>query len=427
MPKKSAAGRGMKREGEGEGGSLSSAKVTKTVAEGEWRASTIRERDLLRLVAERVVQEEGPSLPGRDNSPPQCQECWLKKLTKEERRDIPELMKRIKALKDKGITGESVAYSFIEGRIQPLQQRVHLGFEYQGFQDPSRMARDVPSVEEIMRRADLERFRSDPAEPMFEEPAQDPPVERDAGDAAADRPRPQRVVTWKWRTAAAANTVTSRQAMKLETPKPATSSTAQVGTSEHSLPKKPVAESIAEPPIIEDVPAVNEGKDLEPPASPEVELETEAPGTTPGPTIEEGTRTDQQGVASTFGQQDAPRASRAQEEHEVPEDSRVPKHQEGEVPRPKAELLEDPLLEPETVSLMLELGCRFTNYTKTLIDRSTRKSALLNQIGDVLLRTHEAEDGLEDEKDKNARLQEELATLKTSHRDAMIDQQRKHW
>ncbi|RLM42323.1 uncharacterized protein C2845_PMPSC056041 [Panicum miliaceum] len=59
IPKKSAAGRGRKREGEGEGGSPPSAKVAKMVVEGNWRASTIRERDLLQLVAERVLQEEG--------------------------------------------------------------------------------------------------------------------------------------------------------------------------------------------------------------------------------------------------------------------------------------------------------------------------------------------------------------------------------
>ncbi|RLN42538.1 hypothetical protein C2845_PM01G40950 [Panicum miliaceum] len=388
MPRKSTAGRGKKREGEGEGGSPPSAKVAKTVAEGEWRASTIRERDLLRLIAEQAflgirphfnlfrhlfhlkqqpdennpalvggagvqlrdkalyleyttpstlsewhaqwfyIENHQPSLHGWDNSPPQRQECWLKKLTKEERRDIPELMKRIKALKDKGVTGESVAYSFIERRIQLLQQRVHPCFEYQGLQDPSRMARDVPSVEEIMRRVtrlfkgvNLEpyiprlfgadnsldpRFRSDPPELIFEEPAQNPPTKRSAGDAVADPPRPQLVATRKWRTAAATNTATGRQATKLETPKPTTSNTAQVGTSEHSLPKELVVESTAEPPIVEDVPAVNEGKDLEPLASPKVEPEMEAPGTTPGPTVEEGTRTDQQGVASIPGQQDAP-------------------------------------------------------------------------------------------------------------------------
>ncbi|RLN04362.1 uncharacterized protein C2845_PM13G09690 [Panicum miliaceum] len=255
MPRKSAAGHGKKRGSEGRDESLPPAKVARTAAEGKWRASTIRERDMLRLIAERVLQEEGVvewRTAGSDSSP------W-----------------------------------------------------------------------------------------------------ENMGDTV----------------------------MKSETPKPATSSTAQVGTSEHSLPKEPVAESTAEPPIVEDVPAVNEGKDLEPP--------------------------------------DAPRTSQAQEEHEVPESSRVSEHQEGEVPCPKAELLEDPLMKPERVSLMLELSRRFTEYTKSLIDRSREKSALLYQIGDVLPRTHETEDILEAQKAKNAKLQEELAALKASHRDAIIDEQRK--
>ncbi|RLN08342.1 retrotransposon protein, putative, unclassified [Panicum miliaceum] len=135
MPKKSAVGRGRKREGDGDGGSPPSVKFAKTVAEGSsWRNSTIKERDLLRLVAERAlylkytiprslsgchaqwfyIGNHQPSLPKRDNSPPQHQECWLKKPTEEECRNIPELMQRIKVLKDKGVTGESVAYSFIE-------------------------------------------------------------------------------------------------------------------------------------------------------------------------------------------------------------------------------------------------------------------------------------------------------------------------
>ncbi|RLN09295.1 retrotransposon protein, putative, Ty3-gypsy subclass [Panicum miliaceum] len=212
MPRKSIAGRRKKRGSEGGDESSPLAKVAKTAAEGEWRSSTIWERDLLLFVAERAflgirphfnlfrhlfhlkpqpdehnpalvggagvklcdkvlyleyttlgslsgwhrqwfyIWNHKPSLPGRDDSPPQCQECWLEKLTEEESRDIPELMARIKALKDKGITEESVAYSFIERRIQPLQQRVHLGFEYKGIRNPARLARDVPFIEEIMRR-----------------------------------------------------------------------------------------------------------------------------------------------------------------------------------------------------------------------------------------------------------------------------------
>jgi hypothetical protein len=46
--------------------------------------------------------------------------------------NIPELVKRICALMAKGVTGASVAYSFFEHRIQPLQKRVTFGYDYCG-------------------------------------------------------------------------------------------------------------------------------------------------------------------------------------------------------------------------------------------------------------------------------------------------------
>ncbi|RLN24969.1 uncharacterized protein C2845_PM07G11360 [Panicum miliaceum] len=75
---------------------------------------------------------------------------------------------------------------------------------------------------------------------------------------------------------------------------------------------------------------------------------------------------------------------------------------------------------------MLEFGRRFMDYTQSLIGRSREKSVLLQRIRDVLLRTHKTEDDLEAEKAKNAQLEEELNTLKTSHRNEIIDMQRKH-
>ncbi|RLN23465.1 putative gypsy-type retrotransposon protein [Panicum miliaceum] len=72
MPRKSAAGHGRKRGNEDGEMSPSPAKVAKTVTEGEWRSSSIWEKDLLWLIAERVLQEKGivqwrPA--GTDSSP----------------------------------------------------------------------------------------------------------------------------------------------------------------------------------------------------------------------------------------------------------------------------------------------------------------------------------------------------------------------
>ncbi|RLN40539.1 hypothetical protein C2845_PM01G43130 [Panicum miliaceum] len=59
MPRKSAAGCGKKREYEGGEESLPPVKVAKAVADCKWRSSSIREKDILRLIAERLLQEKG--------------------------------------------------------------------------------------------------------------------------------------------------------------------------------------------------------------------------------------------------------------------------------------------------------------------------------------------------------------------------------
>jgi hypothetical protein len=52
---------------------------------------------------------------------------------------VDELLDLIAAHKEMGVTGASVMLSFFKRRIQPIQQRHTLGFEYMGVEDPSRM------------------------------------------------------------------------------------------------------------------------------------------------------------------------------------------------------------------------------------------------------------------------------------------------
>jgi hypothetical protein len=52
---------------------------------------------------------------------------------------VNELLELITAHKEMGVTGASVMLSFFKRRIQPIQQRHTLGFEYLGTEDPSRM------------------------------------------------------------------------------------------------------------------------------------------------------------------------------------------------------------------------------------------------------------------------------------------------
>jgi hypothetical protein len=59
-------------------------------------------------------------------------------------------------LKKEGLTVVVVAASFLRWRIQPLQERVHYGFEYAGVEDPNRLIKVVLSDEVIL--AHLNKF-----------------------------------------------------------------------------------------------------------------------------------------------------------------------------------------------------------------------------------------------------------------------------
>jgi hypothetical protein len=63
---------------------------------------------------------------------------------------VKELLELIAAHKETGVTGASVMLSFFKRRVQPIQQRHTLGFEYLGTEDPSRMC-----VEELGDEAAL--------------------------------------------------------------------------------------------------------------------------------------------------------------------------------------------------------------------------------------------------------------------------------
>jgi hypothetical protein len=67
---------------------------------------------------------------------------------------IEELLDIIAAHKEMGVTGASVMVSFFKRRVQPIQQRHILGFEYKCAEDPSRMC-----TEELTDEAALTRVR----------------------------------------------------------------------------------------------------------------------------------------------------------------------------------------------------------------------------------------------------------------------------
>ena len=65
---------------------------------------------------------------------------------------IPELLEIIANLKQKGISGEAVAFDWMKRRIQPLQARVTFDFEYRGKNDLSRCSEEEISNGEALRR-----------------------------------------------------------------------------------------------------------------------------------------------------------------------------------------------------------------------------------------------------------------------------------
>jgi hypothetical protein len=64
---------------------------------------------------------------------------WNIELSRGDRDQVEELLEFIEANKLMGVTGASIMLSFFKRRVQPIQQRHKLGFEYTGSEDPSRM------------------------------------------------------------------------------------------------------------------------------------------------------------------------------------------------------------------------------------------------------------------------------------------------
>ena len=65
---------------------------------------------------------------------------------------ISELLARIADLRQKNVTGEAVMFDWMKRRIQPLQARETLGFQYQGTTDSSRYSEEEISDEEVFSR-----------------------------------------------------------------------------------------------------------------------------------------------------------------------------------------------------------------------------------------------------------------------------------
>jgi hypothetical protein len=65
---------------------------------------------------------------------------------------LPELMLKIKTLREAGLRAEHVTFSFMKRRVQPLMARDTLGYQYMGDEDTSRMLGNEVDDEDIVRR-----------------------------------------------------------------------------------------------------------------------------------------------------------------------------------------------------------------------------------------------------------------------------------
>jgi hypothetical protein len=65
---------------------------------------------------------------------------------------LPELLAKIKVLRETGLRAEHVAFSFMKRRVQPLMARDTLGYQYTGNDDTSWMPGDEVDDDDIVDR-----------------------------------------------------------------------------------------------------------------------------------------------------------------------------------------------------------------------------------------------------------------------------------
>ena len=96
------------------------------------------------------VENRWDSFPPITPGPPIQWPEWNKKPV--DASQIPELLERIAVLRQNILTGEAVVFDWMKRRIQPLQARESLGFQYQGTPDSSRYSKKEISDDVVFSR-----------------------------------------------------------------------------------------------------------------------------------------------------------------------------------------------------------------------------------------------------------------------------------
>jgi hypothetical protein len=98
------------------------------------------------------ITNHHPGLPKPSGKQPKHRAWWNTEPTMQEGIQLPELLARIKVLREAGLRAEHVAFSFMKRRVQPLMARDTLGFEYTSDDDTSRMPGGKVDDDDIVDR-----------------------------------------------------------------------------------------------------------------------------------------------------------------------------------------------------------------------------------------------------------------------------------
>jgi hypothetical protein len=91
-------------------------------------------------------------LPKPSGKQPKHRPSWNTEPTMQEGIQLPQLLAKIKALREAGLRAEHVAFSFMKRRVQPLMARDTLGYQYTGEGDSSRMSGSKIDDDDIIDR-----------------------------------------------------------------------------------------------------------------------------------------------------------------------------------------------------------------------------------------------------------------------------------
>jgi hypothetical protein len=105
------------------------------------------------------VTNHHPELPKPSGKQPKHRPWWNSKPMMHEGLQLPELLAKIKALREARLKAEHVAFSFMKRRVQSLMACDTLGYEYTGDNDTSQMPGDEVDNDDIVDR--LDRFFKD--------------------------------------------------------------------------------------------------------------------------------------------------------------------------------------------------------------------------------------------------------------------------